>query len=163
MNIENLHKVVFEKFLKNKKYSLVTKEIDRFLDKYLDKFFYIPAIKELQKAIFENHYIAIFSSSPVFLVQPISEILKVNEFKATKYLIDQDDKFDKIEVIMNGKKKAKEAKGLMKRLNITKKKVSVYSDSIDDLELFEVAKKKVAVSPSSKLYKLAKKRNWQIL
>ncbi|NGX49817.1 MAG: hypothetical protein K940chlam5_01421 [Candidatus Anoxychlamydiales bacterium] len=163
MDIESLHKVVFEKFLKNRKYSLFSKDIDHFLDKYLDKFFYIPAILELQKAMKEKHYIAIFSSSPSFLVEPISKILKVNEFRATKYLFDKDDRFEKIELIMDGEKKATEALKLMKRLNITKKNVSVYSDSIQDLKLFEVAQKKIAVSPCSKLYKLSKKRNWQII
>ncbi|NGX29507.1 MAG: hypothetical protein KR126chlam4_00886 [Candidatus Anoxychlamydiales bacterium] len=163
MDIANLHQVVFEKFLKNRKYSLFTKDIDHFLDKYLDKIFYMPAILELQKAMNDNHYIAIFSSSPTFLVEPISKILKVNEFRATKYLFDKDDRFDKIELIMDGEKKAKDAIILMKRLGVEKENVSVYSDSIQDIELFEVAHKKIAVSPCSKLYKLSKKRNWQII
>ncbi len=163
MNIEDLHQVVFEKFLKGKKYTLFAKEIDRFLDKYLADLFYLPAVLELQRAMYEKHFIVIFSASAFFLVEPISKILKVDEYRASEYLFDKDERFEKIKCVMSGERKAKEAIDLIKRLNITKKDVSVYSDSIRDLKLFELAEKKVCVSPCKKLLRLSKKRNWQVI
>jgi len=137
--------------------------VDVFLDKYLDKIFYMPTILKLQKAIFYNHKIAIFSSSPIFLVEPIAKILKVNEYRATKYLFDKENRFEKIDVIMDGRQKAMEARSLIKKLKITKENISVYSDSFQDLDLFEVAKEKVAVQPCKKLKQKAELYSWEII
>ncbi|NGX27841.1 MAG: hypothetical protein K940chlam1_00010 [Candidatus Anoxychlamydiales bacterium] len=163
MPLKKLHEIVFKRSLKNKSYKDLIKNIDVFLDKYLDKLFYQPAILKLQKAIFEKHYIAIFSSSPSFLVKPIAKILKVDEYKATEYLLDKEDKFDEIDLIMDGNEKAKQATLLMNKLKILKKDVIVYSDNIDDLKLFDLAAKKIAVRPCSKLSKLSKQNSWEII
>ncbi|NGX63693.1 MAG: hypothetical protein KR126chlam6_01106 [Candidatus Anoxychlamydiales bacterium] len=163
MEIQKLHNVVFKKFLKNQNLDIFLKDVDIFLDKYLDKIFYMPSILKLQKAIFNNHKIAIFSSSVMFLVEPIAKMLKVDEYRATKYLFDKENRFDKIDVIMDGKQKAKEAKALIKKLKITKENVSVYSDSFEDIDLFEVAKEKVAVQPNRRLKQKAERYSWEII
>jgi len=163
MPLRKLHLRVFEKYLKNKSYNTLAKHVDIFLDKYLDKTFYLPSILRLQKAIYENHYISLLSSSPVFLVEPIAKILKINDYKATLYSLDDENKFKNIDLIMDGKSKAKYAKVLMNRLNISKKNVVVYSDSIDDIDLFRLAQKKVAVNPCRQLYKVAKQNHWEII
>ena len=163
MDIQKLHNVVFKKFLKKQNLDIFLKDVDIFLDKYLDKIFYMPSILKLQKAIFNNHKIAIFSSSVMFLVEPIAKILKVDEYRATKYLFDKDNRFDKIDVIMDGKQKAKEAKALIEKLKITKENVSVYSDSFEDIDLFEVAKEKIAVQPSRRLKQKAERYSWEII
>ena len=64
---------------------------------------------------------------------------------------------------MDGNEKAKEATLLMNKLNILKKDVSVYSDNIDDLKLFDLAAKKIAVRPCPKLSKLSKQNSWEII
>jgi len=163
MPLRQLHLRVFEKYLKNKSYNTLAKHVDIFLDKYLDKTFYMPAILRLQKAIHEKHYISLLSSSPFFLVQPIAQILKIDEFKATRYSLDDEDRFKNLDLIMDGNSKAKYAKILMNRLNISKENVVVYSDSIDDIELFKLAQKKVAVKPSRLLNKIAKQNRWEII
>ena len=163
MTLRDLHKVIFNKSLKNKDFNDLKKHIDIFLDKYLNKIFYMPVVKRLQKAIFDNHYIVLLSSSPFFLVEPISNILKANECKATLYSLNKNNQFEDIDFIMDGKEKAKYAQILMKKLKITKDKVEVYSDSIEDLELFEIAGKQIAVRPCKKLYKIAKYNKWEII
>ena len=162
LSLKKLHEIVFKRSLKNKSYQDLIKHVDIFLDKYLDKIFYLPAILKLQQAIFEKHYIAIFSSSPSFLVKPIAKILKADECRATLYSY-KSDKFDKIDLIMDGNQKAKEAMSLIEKLKISKKDICVYSDSIDDLKLFKLAAKKVAVRPSKKLHKLSKQNSWEII
>ncbi len=163
MSLRALHELIFNKSLKNKSYEDLIGHIDVFLDKYLDRLFYLPAIKKLQEAILNNHYIALFSSSPFFLVKPIANILKINEYKATLYDLDEESKFKKINLIVDGKQKAKYAQMLIEKLKITKDQLYVYSDSIEDLELFEIAANKIAVKPCKKLYKIAKKNNWEII
>jgi HAD superfamily hydrolase (TIGR01490 family) len=163
MSLRSLHKLIFNKSLKNKSYDSLISHIDIFLDKYLDRLFYLPAVKKLQEAIANGHYITLFSSSPSFLVKPIADILKINDYKATIYDLDKDNKFIKINLIVDGKKKAEYAQILMKELKITKKQVYVYSDSIDDLDLFNIAENKIAVRPCKKLYKISKSSYWEII
>lgn len=163
MSLRSLHKLIFYKSLKDKSYDDLRMHIDIFLDKYLDRLFYLPAIKKLQEAIFNNHYIALFSSSPFFLVEPIANILKIKECRATVYDLNNENKFEKIGVIVDGRQKAEYAQALMEKLKIKKERVFVYSDSVEDLKLFEIAGNKISVKPCKKLYKIAKKNNWEII
>lgn len=163
ISLRSLHKLIFNKSLKNKSFSELAFHVDIFLDKYLDRLFYLPAIKKLQAAIKNNHYIALFSSSPSFLVEPIAKILRIKDYKATIYEVNSENKFEKINQIVDGKKKAKYAQVLMDQLKIKKDSVYVYSDSIEDIDLFEMSGNKVAVKPCKKLLKIAKKNNWEII
>lgn len=162
-DIRTFHIKIFNKYLKGKNADTIIKYVDVFLDKYLEIFFYKPAVLRLQEAIYNRHYIALYSSSPFFLVKPIADILKINDYKASIYKLDERNNFDKIDIIMDGNEKAKAAKTLIKELNISKENVYVYSDSIQDLKLFEVANNKIAVQPSYKLKKIFKKNNWEII
>ena len=163
MTIQDLHRRVFNRYVKGIDVALFNTYFDKFLDKYLDKSFYLPAIKHFQEAAFNNHYILLLSSSPNFVVKPIAEILKVTEYNATKYSLNSENKIEKIFHIMDGKKKAVEAEKIMKKLNLQKENVSVYSDSFSDIELFKMAGNKIAVRPNKKLKKIAKKNNWKII
>ncbi|EKE22155.1 MAG: hypothetical protein ACD_7C00037G0001 [uncultured bacterium] len=163
MSLRSLHKRFFYKFLKNKSYEELANHVDVFLDKYLDKIFYLPAIKKLHEAVLDNHYIALFSSSPFFLVKPIADVLKIKEYRSTLYDLNDEKKFSKISVIVDGRQKAEYAKDLIEKLNVKKENFFVYSDSIEDFELFKMAGIKVAVKPCRKLYKIAKKNSWEII
>jgi len=163
ISLKDFHELIFNKILKNKSYDDLVKHGDIFLDKYLEKLFYLPVIKKLHEAILNNHYIALFSCSPIFLVKPIADILEIKEYKATLYELNEENKFEKIKLVIDGKQKTKYAQNLMEKLKITKDCLHVYSDSIDDLELFELAGKKFVVKPCKKLYKLAMRYNWEIL
>lgn len=162
-SLRYLHEMIFNKSLKNRIFDELNIYIDSFLDKYLDRLFYLPAIKKLQEAFQNNHYIALFSSSPFFLVKPIADILKIKEYRATLYSLDEKNRFEKIQMIVDGKQKAEYALALMEKLKITKKDVYVYSDSIEDFQLFDLADNKIAVKPCKKLYKIAKQNNWEII
>ena len=59
------------------------------------------------------------------------------------------------------KKKAQCAKEIIEKLKILKKDITVYSDSIDDLELFHMADNKVGVNPCRRLNQVVKKNNWK--
>ena len=163
LSLKSLHKIFFKKFLKNKNYAEITRYIDAFLDKYLDKIFYLPAVKRLQKAINDKHYVVLLSSSPEFLVKPIADILKINNYKTTVYGVDGRGNFNKIQFIMDGRQKAICAKELLEKLNISNKEMTVYSDSIEDIDLFLLAGKKVAVRPCKKLSKISIDQAWEII
>jgi phosphoserine phosphatase len=163
MSLQSLHEVTFNTFLKNKSYDDIKRHVNVFLDKYLVKLFYMPAVLRLQKAISENHYITIYSSSPFFLVGPIADLLKVNEYKSSLYSLNNHNKFEKIKLILDGEKKASYALELMKKLNISKEEVYVYSDSIEDLSLFEISGNKIAVQPGKSLKKIFIENGWEII
>lgn len=137
--------------------------VNAFLDKYLYKSFYMPCINKINEASLNNHYLVLLSSSPDFLVKPIGKILKFNECHATVYGVDKDNKFDKIESIIDGDEKEKIAKNIIKKLAVYPSDIYVYSDSIDDLKLFYLAEHKIAVRPNRKLLKVFKKNKWEII
>ncbi len=159
---EDLHSIVFNNFLKGRYLNIISEYVDMYLEKYLDSIFYMPALKACQKAICQGHVIYILSNSPEFLVRPIAKILKV-KYKASSYRLDKENRLIEIDSIMDGNAKAKYAKQLIKELSLKKEDVTVYSDSIWDLPLFEIAGIKIAVNPEDKLLDKAKMEKWKIL
>ena len=156
-----LHKKVFDKFLKGKDKKKLEKEVSNFWDKHLDSFYYQPAIDRLKVSINRNDYTIILSNSPDFLVEPIAKRFAVSEYKATKYSYDDNGFLTGIEVIMDGTAKANYIKKIKQDLNI--KIAHAYSDSIWDLPMLEVVENPVAVNPDKKLRSIAQKRNWKII
>jgi len=163
LSIEKLHKKVFTRYVKGLDIKLFSENFDKFLDKYLNHAFYMPSINKINESFYNNHLILLLSSSPSFIVSPIAEILKIQNFKATEYKLNEENKIQKIFFIMNGAKKAAIALDVMKKNNIDKENVFVYSDSIHDMKLFDVAKNKIAVNPCKKLKKIAIKNGWEIV
>ena len=157
LSLKGLHYKVFDKYLKNKDFSQIEKHLQVFLDKYLINFFYMPALNRAYTAIKENHYMVLLTSAPSFLAEPIFKMLKFNEYRSSIYKVNKKNKFESISYILDGLGKA-EIVSKYKNDEIT-----VYSDSMEDFPLFELATNKVCVNPCKKLKKIAKNLNWEII
>lgn len=159
----HLHYLVFDRFLKGKNLFEVFGYVEDFLDRYLLSALNLKVLKEIDKAKKNNSYVVILSNSPSYLVEKIVKRLNVSAFKATSYGLDFKNRLSSIHNLMDGEAKARYAVDLARSLDMPKKKISVYTDSIWDLPLLNIAGKKVVVSPDKGLFKIAKQKAWKIL
>ncbi len=159
----NLHFLVFEKFLKGRHFLDVFGHVEDFLDQYFLHFLNPTILKEIDKAKKQQSFVFVLSNSPNYLVQQIVKRLNISGFKATSYGLDINNCLNSIHQLMDGKAKARYALDLARSLDISEKNISVYTDSIWDLPLLQIAGKKIAVSPDRGLCKIAHQRAWKIL
>ena len=83
--------------------------------------------------------------------------LNIDDYQATLYYFDKNNRFNSIKSFLDGEKKAEYIKELSKKLRVQKDNIYVYSDSVWDLPLFAIAGNKIKVNPDKKL----KKKNWK--
>ena len=163
LSLSELHKKVFDKFLKGVSLDSVEEAVADFLKKDFFRFLYFPTFNRLRLAQHQGHYTVILSNGPSFIVGPIAEYLGVNEWKASHYVVDRERKFSEIENVLLGEDKANYLNHLMERLKIPSSKVFAYSDSDLDLPFLKKAGNPIAVKPTTKLLKIAKEQAWEVL
>ena len=113
------------------------------------------SLLEQLKSSAENK-IALFSSSPDFMVEEIGKSLGIGETYGSQYNVNSIGRFSSLGTIMTGENKA--AKVLLKPRPLV-----VYTDSSDDIPLLEIADFPVAVCPDRRLFHFAQKKGWDIL
>ncbi|MBT4444797.1 MAG: HAD-IB family phosphatase [Waddliaceae bacterium] len=163
MSLRELHDAVFKRMLIGKSLAAIVKYVDPFLDKILPKTLYKPAVDRLRTAQKENHIVYLISNSPAFIVGKIAERLEIKRWRATTYGLDQQGKLCGVECIWEGDDKADFVKKVSREENIAKENITVYTDSIIDVPLLEIAGQPVAVNPDKPLKALASKKGWEIL
>jgi len=163
LSLNALHEKVFERFLKGTPLSLVQEEVEKFLQEDFYRFLYYPTFSRLRLAQHEGHHTVILSNGPSFLVGPIAEYLGVSEWGSSVYSIDNEGKFNSIDTILLGEGKAFYIQNLAKRFKIDPKKVTAYSDSIQDLPFLSVAGKAIVVNPDSKMKKISQEKFWEVI
>jgi HAD superfamily phosphoserine phosphatase-like hydrolase len=153
-----LHEVSFFLLFFKKKASALEALAREFVEKEGKELLRPEICKECLRAKEEcgEDSVFIVSSSPDFLVIPMAAHLGVRKVFATSYKKDNDGRFCGIEAIVDGNMKRR-------YFEKDKKALSVYSDSIEDLPLLEIAKCPVATFPDWRLKRLAKHRGWRII
>lgn len=163
LSLENLHKKNFNLLFLNRSYEEFQNYAKEFLKTQGDDLIYYPAFKKLKNAQENNHYTALFSSSPDFLVALIAEKFGVSSWVATKYNLNAEKKWASISQIIDGEDKAKATLNLSSKLNVPLSQVFSYSDSYLDLPFLQVAGKAYGVNPDYKLKAYCKRKNWEII
>lgn len=163
MTLENVHHVVFDRFLKGFSLETLEKHLDGLIEKMLPYTLYEPAYKELMAAKKRGDYPILLSSSPDFLVRKFAEYFGIEVWEGTVYDIDKERCLCKIAKLIVGKTKKRCLQEIKKKLGISKEQIVVYSDSHDDLPLLMEAGEAVAVNPDRKLAKVAKLFNWRVI
>ncbi|NGX59907.1 MAG: putative hydrolase [Chlamydiae bacterium] len=163
MTLVELHHNVFNKILRGKPLELLEKYVDKFAHEYLEESLYLPAVMRLRRAQRQGHYTMILSNAPSFLVERFARILGVNSFHATEYLVDENNCFQKIKRILEGKDKAQLIRNMAKKMGVFLEEVTTYSDSVLDLEFLETAGNPIAVNPDKKLRAISLKNQWRII
>lgn len=158
-----LHREVFERFLKGRKENEIFEKVDEFLDLFLKDFLNEKVVKFLKKAKKENNYILMLSNSPQNLALSIAKRLGIENACASVYTKDENGRFSSISQIMDGKTKARFALETAKKEKISKNEIEVFTDSIWDRPLLEIANKCFVVNPDKKLFALAKAKGWNFI
>lgn len=163
MGLSQLHTRIFRSFLKGKPLSLIQKEVEIFLDRYLPHRLCPLSYAALVRGRLSGHYILILSNSPGFLVGAVADRLGVDAYASTDYLVDRKGRLSEIAHVLEGQDKALCAKQTAQRLSIPLEDMEAYSDSILDEPLLSLAGKAIAVNPDRKLRRLCRVRSWSIL
>jgi phosphoserine phosphatase len=163
INPVKLHHYIFRKIFLGQDSYYIKCHVDLFIIEHLNKYLYSPAIMKLEQAKHHQHYISILSNSPDFIVGPVANFLKIGDWKATVYDIDEKGKFSTISSFCDGEQKADYLKKLCERFNLVKENVIAYSDSYLDIPFLIEAGIAVAVNPDKKLKSLSIEKKWEII
>ena len=160
-SMQKLHRRVLGRVLKRLPFRGLQDHVERFLDKHLEQLLYLPAVGRLREAQERGDHVMLLSGSPDFLVGPTARRLGVDDWEGTRYLVDKNDRLSAIEMFMEGKAKAKRALARANALRL--KMIHAFSDSADDLPLFEVAGRAIGVRPDKRLRNICKERGWEVI
>ena len=161
LDLEALHRKVFQRLLNGKCFRSLSAHIPHFIETHLEDLIYYPALQKLRLAQHLGHYTMILSNAPNFLVKEISERLGVSDWKASEYEVDKDAKLCQISLILQGKEKAKCVRDVSRKLKIPKSEITAYSDSFYDLPFLQCAGTAIVVNPDKKLQKYSLKSSWE--
>lgn len=163
LSLEEMHKKVFGRYLQGFSLSLLKEEVQRFIAKIDKSDFYDPAFVHFKRAKEMGHHTVLLSSSPDFLVEPISELFGFDTAYASVYESDTGGNLCRISSILLGEGKAKLLIELAKKSGVEKENTIAYSDSYLDLQFLQAAGTAVAVHPDGKLRRFSKKQGWLII
>ena len=161
LTLEQLHHSVFRKLLRGMPLKTLSDYVYSFVERELETLLYQPAMERLRLAQHEGHFTMILSNSPGFLVGPIASKLQVDDWRASEYRVDKDQKLCQIALILHGETKAFWVHRISHYLGIRQQEVTAYSDSYLDLPFLQSAGIPVVVNPDSKLKKISKEKNWE--
>lgn len=164
ISLEKMHQRIFNELFKHRKASEITHHAHLFLSELLDSSFANPiALGMLTKAQGEGSLVALFSSSPDFLVEPIAHFFRFDEWLASKYSIDKEGSFCDISLVIDGYAKAAQHAVLCKKYALTSKETYVYTDSANDLPLMLSAGYCIVFRPPKKLLIKCLANDWLAL
>lgn len=163
MGLATLHCKSIEFFFKGR--SLI--DLERWAEEFFDRHFeeiLNPAIASiLRQALVKGEFVAILSSSPLFLVQAAARRFGVNACLATEYQVDEEGRMGPVTRCVEGKDKASYVEKLSLQMRVPLIQMVAYSDSHLDLPFLEAVGVPVAVNPTHKLRQVATKRQWVIV
>lgn len=163
LSLEKLHNHVFQLLLRGRSLPQLEAHVELFVDRYLDRAINASTLLRLRLAQHLGHYTLILSNSPSFLVAAFAKCLGVDDWKGTRYGVDQEKNLSHIDFILQGKEKADYVNELAFRLHIPKEDVTAYSDSYLDLPFLLTAGTPVVVNPDRKLRKYSESHAWTVL
>lgn len=158
-----LHHRSLNAFLGNFQKLTLLQHASRFYDLYLSSLFHLPTLLYLEEMKKSENIIALMSSSPDFLVEPLANRLGILSWVGTCYDVNAEGRLHNILSVVDGPFKAEILRRLMTRHHIKQENICVLSDSILDLPLFEMAELKVGVNPDKKLKKHCRANGWKVL
>lgn len=158
-----LHRKIFSAFLETFDKRTLLGHVNSFLDKELASLLYAPVLDKLNEALENGQHVALLSSSPDFIVEAVASRMQIQMWIGTCYAVDKQDRLCEISCVVDGHFKAEYLRRLMQRYQVDSSDVTVYSDSILDLPLFEIAGNKIAVNPDQELTRHCVAKAWKII
>lgn len=163
LSLPKLHQQAFEFLFLGHHLPLIEKWAADFVDNHFDQLIYPPAVDKMKQAQDAGQITAILSSSPAFLVEPVSKRFGATIWQATQYAVDKDQRFCHIAHLMLGDDKARFIAELLQRHQLSKSDVVAYSDSYVDLPFLLAAGTAVGVNPDRKLRSFCIDNRWSMI
>jgi len=118
---------------------------------------------QIEKHRAEGHVLAILSTSPTYVTQPIAETLGIDEVMSTRFEVD-DGRFTGrlIGPACVGPGKVHWAEDLGARRQVDLSQSWFYTDSYTDMPMLERVGNRVVVNPDPRLRRMAKRRGWPV-
>jgi len=159
LSMQRLHRSLFRPLFSGKRAEEIKKAADRFFEEKGKSLFRVAVVEEILLLQKEGARVVLLSSSPDFLVERVAHYIGVEEWSATEYVVE-DKVFSKLGRIVTGSEKAKIAVDVHLREGSS---ITVFTDSMLDLPLTQIADRVVVVSPNRKLLRLSKQKGWRVL
>jgi HAD superfamily hydrolase (TIGR01490 family) len=111
----------------------------------------------------EGHVLAILSTSPTYVTQPIAEALGIDEVMSTRFEVDGGHFTGRlIGPACVGPGKVHWAEDLGARREVDLSQSWFYTDSYTDMPMLERVGHRVVVNPDPRLKRMAKRRGWPV-
>ena len=124
----------------------------------------VPGAREkIAKHRAEGHVLAILSTSPCYITEPLAEVLGIDEVISTRFEIEGGLFTGRLlGPACVGKGKVHWAEDLVARKQLDLAQSWFYTDSYTDMPMLERVGNKVVVNPDPRLRRVAKRRGWPV-
>lgn len=161
--LQNLHEKLFNRLFKGSSAWLLENLARQFVQAHVPHLLYQPAYERFLEASEQGHRTLLLSSSPDFLIRAVADYLKVDDWSATPYLTDANNRFISLGKVLSGEGKRAYLKEQMDKLDVSVEEVYAYSDSHLDLPLLEAVAHPVGVKPNRRLRSICRRRGWEMI
>ncbi len=162
-SLKEIHQILFVRVLKGLECSQLEAVVDEFLDQFFLTSIYPPAYGVFKRQQHVGGTMLLMSSSPAFLVEKVAKRLGADHWSATEYVTDELGRLQSVKSFLDGEAKAEEIFRFSLEKGFTLSLCKAYSDSYHDLPFLLAAGRAVAVNPDRKLYRFARRRDWEIM
>jgi HAD superfamily hydrolase (TIGR01490 family) len=124
----------------------------------------VPGAREkIEKHRAEGHLLAILSTSPNYVTEPLAEMLGIEEVMSTRFEVDAGHFTGRLlGPACVGKGKVHWAEDLGTRRQVDLSQSWFYTDSYTDMPMLERVGNRVVVNPDPRLKRIAKRRGWPV-
>jgi HAD superfamily hydrolase (TIGR01490 family) len=140
----------------------VKQVVTEVLEEVISPLIYAEALELVFAHREAGRWIVIVSSSPVEIVEPLANMLRVDRFIATRPSVEDGKYTGELDFYAYGPFKAEAMKELAEELGIDLANSYAYSDSVTDLPMLEAVGHPVAVNPDKELRRIASEREWGV-
>ena len=124
----------------------------------------VPGAREkIAKHRAEGHVLAILSTSPTYVTEPLAEVLGIEEVISTRFEVASGQFTGRlVGPACVGRGKVHWAEDLVARRQVDLSQSWFYTDSYTDLPMLERVGNQVVVNPDPRLKRIAKRRGWPV-
>lgn len=140
----------------------VRQVVTEVLEEVISPIIYAEALELMFDHREAGRLIVIVSSSPVEIVEPLADMLRVDRFIATQPTVVDGKYTGELDFYAYGPFKAEAIEKLAAEIGIDLSSSYAYTDSITDLPMLEAVGNPVPVNPDKELRRLATEREWDV-
>lgn len=140
----------------------IKKIVNEVLEDVISPLIYAEALELIHDHNAAGRLVAIVSSSPEEIVEPLARMLRIHHFIASRTRIVEGKYTGEIDFYAYGPNKPTAIKELAAELDLDLDNSFAYTDSITDLPMLETVGHPVVVNPDRELRKVALEREWRI-